>query len=217
MTFVRILGKLLVSVGVGILLFVAWTLWGTGIYTAREQARLARQFDSLPPFKASAVEPRSPSGPPKGYSPRPGAPVFRLRIPAIGLDRIVVQGVDDEQLALGPGHYPSCGRGFERPLCTQRDEVWPGEPGRVIVSGHRTTHGAPFWDLDKLDAGDVVSVQTRWGDFVYRVSGSEVVAPSARDIANPAATNAYEIAFTTCHPKFSASQRLIVYAKMKTR
>lgn len=215
MTFLRVLGKLMISVGAGILLFVVWTLWGTGIYTAREQSRLAQEFDAMPPFRVEAREPVA--RPPKHYAPRPGAPVFRLRIPAIDLDHIVVQGVEDDQLALGPGHYPACGRGFEPPLCTEGDEVWPGEPGRVIISGHRTTHGAPFWDLDKLERGDRVLIQTRWGDFVYVVSGSEVVAPSARDIANPAATDAYEIAFTTCNPRFSASQRLIVYARMEAQ
>lgn len=214
MTFLRILGKLLISVGAGILLFVVWTLWGTGIFTEREQDRLAAEFERLPPLRAEAQETR-PQGPPPRYSPRPGAPVFRLRIPAIDFDRIVVQGVEDDQLALGPGHYPSCGNGFEPPLCTEADEVWPGERGRAIVSGHRTTHGAPFWDLDKLERGDAVIAQTKWGTFTYRVSGKEVVAPDARNIADPNAAGGYEIVFTTCNPRFSASQRLIVYAEMK--
>ena len=215
MTFLRILGKLLISVGAGILLFVVWTLWGTGILTAREQTRLAQEFERLPPLHAQASEPERPQGPPPGYSPRPGAPVFRLRIPAIDLDHIVVQGVEDDQLELGPGHYPECGPGFEPPLCTRGDQVWPGERGRVIVSGHRTTYGAPFWDLDDLERGDVVITTTRWGEFVYRVIGKEVVAPNVRNIADPAAADGYEIAFTTCNPRFSAAQRLIVYARMR--
>jgi sortase A len=85
----------------------------------------------------------------------------------------------------------------------------------VIISGHRTTYGAPFWDLDKLERGDAILTQTRWGSFTYRVTGMEVVAPSSRDIANPAATDGYEIAITTCHPRFSAAQRLIVFAEME--
>jgi sortase A len=140
--------------------------------------------------------------------------VFRLQIPAIGVDSIVVEGVEQEQLALGPGHYPSCRRGFTKPLCTEAGEVWPGERGRVIVSGHRTTHGAPFWDLDKLRTGDRIVTRTKWGDFIYRVFGKDIVAPNALDIANPKATDASEIVFTTCNPKFSAAQRLIVYAEM---
>ncbi|MFN2488936.1 MAG: sortase [Actinomycetota bacterium] len=214
MRILRNLGKLLISVGVGILLFVGWTLWGTGLYTARQQDRLASEFDDLPVMPIRPEDERGLGGPPKGFSPRPGDPVFRLRMPSIDLDHIVVEGVGDDELRLGPGHYPSCREGFSRPLCTDRDAVWPGEQGRVIVSGHRTTFGAPFWGLDKLEIGDPVRMQTQWGDFTYRVSGREIVAPNARDIANPDATEGFEIVFTTCNPKFSAAQRLLVFASM---
>jgi sortase A len=211
MVLLGIVGKFLISVGIGILLFVAWTLWGTGLVTQRHQERLAQEFEQQPVLRRTA--PQSPTGPPRGYRPDPGDAVFRLEIPAIGVDSIVVEGVEQDQLALGPGHYPSCRRGFDKPLCTEADEVWPGERGRVIVSGHRTTHGAPFWDLDKLREGHRVMTRTKWGNFTYEVFDKEIVAPNARDIANPTATDASEIVFTTCNPKFSAAQRLIVFAE----
>jgi sortase A len=212
MVLLAIVGKFLISVGMGILLFVAWTLWGTGLVTERHQNRLAQEFEQQPVLRPA--EPSGRSGPPSGYRPAPGDAVFRLQIPAIDVDSIVVEGVEQDQLALGPGHYPSCRRGFGQPLCTEAEEVWPGERGRVIVSGHRTTHGAPFWDLDKLRAGDLIVTRTKWGNFNYEVFDKEIVAPNARDIANPTATNASEIVFTTCNPKFSAAQRLIVYAEL---
>jgi sortase A len=212
MLLLGIVGKFLISVGVGVLLFVAWTLWGTGLITERHQDRLAVEFEQQPVLRRSA--PQAPGGPPRGYRPGPGDAVFRLQIPAIGVDSIVVEGVEQDQLALGPGHYPSCRPGFPKPLCTEGGEVWPGERGRVIVSGHRTTHGAPFWDLDKLRAGDRILTRTKWGEFTYEVFRKDIVAPNARDIANPTATDASEIVFTTCNPKFSAAQRLIVYAEM---
>lgn len=211
------IGKALISMGVGVLIFVAWTLWGTGIYTQGQQEALARQFARLP-----AVETQAAPDPgsdlievPDDFTPGPGDPVFSIRIPKIDVSHTVVEGVGTEQLRRGPGHYPECRRGFERPFCTELPEVWPGEAGRVIISGHRTTYGAPFFDIDKLRAGDEIDVRTRWGRFTYVVTGREIVPPDSRDIANPATDGSAEMVFTTCHPKFSAAQRLIVYAELE--
>lgn len=210
--WIRLFGKLLISVGFGVLLFVGWTLWGTGIYTARQQDILSDQFAAAAPITPDASD--GEAGPPADFAPGPGKGVFRLRIPAIDVDQIVVEGVGTEDLRKGPGHFPSCRRGFERPLCTDLDEVWPGEEGRAIVSGHRTTYGAPFYYLDRLKPGDEIITETQWGDFTYEVTDKEIVAPDSRDIANPAAATFAEIVLTTCNPRFSAAQRLIVYARM---
>ena len=207
------LGKFLISVGLGVLMFAAWLVWGTAYLTDRQQDRLEREFEALPTVAQRPGRQR-PLGPPKGFRPEPGDPVFRLRIPSIGLAAMVVEGVGPDALELGPGHYPSCGPGFSPPLCTELPAVWPGERGRVIVSGHRTTYGKPFWAIDELSEGDALVTETKWGRFTYQVTGKEVVAPSARDIANPAATGAAEIVLTTCEPRFSAESRLIVYGTL---
>ena len=205
------LGKLLISVGLGVLMFVAWIVWGTTYLTDRQQERLEREFRALPPIALAGER----TGPPKGYRPGPGDPVFRLRIPSIGLDAMVVEGVGTDALELGPGHYPSCRPGFPPPLCTELPAVWPGQTGRVIVSGHRTTYGKPFWAIDELSDGDALVTETKWGRFTYRVTGKEVVPPSSRDIANPAASGGAEIVLTTCEPRFSAERRLIVYGELE--
>ena len=206
------IGKFLISLGVGILLFVGWTLKGTDLYTNQQQDRLAQEFAEAPTLAA----PRNKDGalgPPKDFAPAPGEAVFRMQIPAIDLTEIVVEGVDTERLRMGPGHYPECRNGFERPLCTEFPAVWPGEEGRVVVSGHRTTYGAPFWDLDKLDPGDEINVDTKWGKFVYVVTGQEIVQPDSLAIAIQ--TDEAELVLTTCNPKFSADQRLIIYARLQ--
>lgn len=214
MAVVRTLGKLLISVGVGVLLFVAWVLWGTGIATGRAQDRLAEEFDRQQSFAPVTDDSgASVAGPPDSYSPGPGEAVFRLVIPRIDLRQMVVQGVSADDLALGPGHYPECGRAFEPPLCTPAEEVWPGQRGRVIISGHRTTHGAPFWALDKLSGGDEILFETRWGSFTYEVTDREIVSPQNADIADPV-SDASEIVLTTCNPRFSAGERLIVFATL---
>jgi sortase A len=209
----RLFGKFLISIGVGIFLFVAWTLWGTGIYTAREQERLKDQFARQPTLSAPVSSSRDDSPPPTGFSPRPGDPVFRLEIPTIDLSQIVVEGIGTEELRTGPGHYPSCRPGFGKPLCTAFSEAWPGQSRRVIVSGHRTTYGAPFWDLDKLNRGDGIITETKWGVFDYIVTTKKIVQPDARNIVIPGSTG--ELVLTTCNPKFSAAQRLIVFAKLE--
>jgi sortase A len=207
MKFLEVFGKLLISVGVGILLFVAWTLKGTGLYTSSQQSALADEFGAAPHLEANNT-----GGPPDGYAPEPGEPVFRLRIPSIQLGALVVEGVGTEELRKGPGHYPECRRSFPPPLCMEFDSPWPGETGRVIVSGHRTTYGQPFWDLDKLRRGDEVVTVTRWGTFRYQVTRKQIVQPTDATIVRP--SDVAELVLTTCEPRFSAAQRLIVYAEL---
>jgi sortase A len=133
-----------------------------------------------------------------------------------GIRDMVVQGVETNELKLGPGHYPDCRANFEKPLCTDQEEVWPGEQGRVIVSGHRTTYGAPFWDLNKVQKDDEIKTLTKWGSFTYRVTEVRIVDPQARDvaIADPPGDKA-EIVLTTCNPRFSAAERLVVLGEME--
>lgn len=213
MSAVRIFGKFLISVGVGVIFFVLWTLYGTGLYTAQQQDALRLEFDQLP----TVVSPPEGDGKQKlgpARPPGPGDPVFLLKIPSIDFDQVVVEGVGTEELEKGPGHYPTCRDGFERPLCTEFEEVWPGEEGRVIISGHRTTFGAPFFDLDKLKPGDEIITQTKWGEFTYEVTETRIVQPDSLAIAIQ--SDAAEIVLTTCNPKYSAAQRLIVFGRLVT-
>jgi sortase A len=128
------------------------------------------------------------------------------------LRRVVVEGVGVEELRSGPGHYPECRPGFRPPLCTPWPEVWPGEEGRVIVSGHRTTYGRDFWDLDKLERGDEIIARTRWGTFTYRVTRTEIVSADSRAIV--VESERPELVLTTCHPRFSAAERMIVFSEL---
>lgn len=221
MRALRFIGKLLISLGVGVLLFVLWTLYGTGLYTAHQQDKLSEQFDNQPEFHTTVpVDPGSPyRSPPADYDPDPGEPVFRISIPKINLNGgkgfMVVEGVGEEELKKGPGHYPSCGPSFPHPLCTGFPESWPGEKGRVVVSGHRTTYLHPFLHIDQLKKGDEIFVETKWGDFTYEVMEQRAVLPDDPNIVIEKNDDA-ELVLTTCNPPYSASQRLITYARMVT-
>ena len=86
-----------------------------------------------------------------------------------------------------------------------------------MVSGHRTTHGAPFFNTDKLTAGDAIIVETKDTWYVYRVTGEDVVDPSDIGVVLPVPGRPGErptqklLTFTTCDPKYSASHRRIVH------
>jgi sortase A len=108
----------------------------------------------------------------------------------------VVEGVAPDDLKKGPGHYPGTSL--------------PGAEGNMGIAGHRTTYARPFWALDRLEAGDRIYVDTRGGRFIYRVEWARVVDPNQVEVLDP--TSAPSLTLTTCHPKFSAAQRLVVRA-----
>ncbi len=127
-----------------------------------------------------------------------GTPFAEVRIPEIGLDAVLFEGVTPATLKNGPGHMP-----------------WtpvPGQPGNAVISGHRTTYGAPFYDLDLLKPGDVIEIDTAIGAHVYTVRETVIVLPTDVWVTEPR-PGAW-ITLTTCNPKLSARERLIVFAEM---
>jgi len=205
-------GAVLVGLGVVVLLFVAYQLWGTALVQGQHQralrAELAHELPraaaadatrlARPPGRLPATTTVSPAVAPTVAAPAAGQPVGIVRIPAIGVDQVVVEGVGPGDLALGPGHYPGT--------------VLPGELGNAAIAGHRTTHGRPFYDLQALTPGDEIVLLTRQGVFVYDVSGSSVVAPGDTGVLANAGTA--QLTLTTCNPRFSAAQRLVVRAAL---
>ena len=135
---------------------------------------------------------------PAQADPATGAAVGYLSIPAIGVNEAIVEGVGEAQLQSGPGHYPGT------PL--------PGEGGNAAIAGHRTTYGAPFYELNQLTNGDPIYVQTSQGVFTYEVTGSQVVAPNNVSVLDPSPQPA--LTLTTCNPRYSATSRLVVKAAL---
>jgi LPXTG-site transpeptidase (sortase) family protein len=86
----------------------------------------------------------------------------------------------------------------------------PGEGELVYIAGHRTTYGAPFAHIDRLRPGDRVRLEMPYGTFGYRVTRSVIVP--ADDIGRLRSQGREQVALQACHPRFSASHRLIVYA-----
>ncbi len=138
-----------------------------------------------------------------------GDPLTRIQIPTLGVNTIVVEGTTPSALKAGAGHYRST------PL--------PGQPGNVSIAGHRTTYGRPFNGIDALKPGDKILLTTPIGRFSYVV----MKPPKAYKSSYPAAfithpfdwsvtakTKGSYVTLTSCHPKGSARQRIIVRAKL---
>jgi sortase A len=219
-TLARILGAIgrtLITAGVLILLFVAYQLWGTGISQRRSQHDLKNQFAAtLATASSTSSSTTSTTGsadtvataPPSTVAAEPvsvgeGEALGRIVIPKLHLDAIVVQGVNLGDLKRGPGHYP--------------DTPLPGQAGNAAIAGHRTTYGAPFGNVDQLEAGDEILVTTVQGSFTYEVlpgeDGKRVVSPSAVEVLKDQGDN--RLTLTSCEPKYSASKRIIISARLK--
>ena len=200
------IGRTCIAAGMLILAFVAYQLWGTGLAESRSQDRLRSDFlDALQtPTTTSTTASTEPgetttSTTMSAAPPTPsGEAVAIIRIPKIGIEKAVVEGVGVNALKQGPGHYPTT------PL--------PGQPGNAAIAGHRTTYGAPFFRTDELATGDLIQVTTRQGEFTYKVREKQIVKPTQNEVLQPSEENL--LTLTTCHPRFSAAQRLIIVAEL---
>ncbi|HVM21055.1 MAG TPA: class E sortase [Egibacteraceae bacterium] len=142
---------------------------------------------------------------------RHGDPLTRIVIPSLGVSAVVVEGTSAAALRAGAGHYPNT------PL--------PGEAGNVAIAGHRTTYGKPFNRIDELAVGARIRLETPLATYTYRVVGHPddaaqpcpngacwITHPGDWGVVSP--TPGRMLTLTTCHPKGSAAQRLIVRAQL---
>lgn len=216
---VLVMGWALVWSGLLLFGYVGWQLWVTDWLNASQQAEASGELRtefSRPAPEPQIVEPDDfpddspddvPSSEqvpetveffPEEHSDTGEAFAF-LTVPAIDLEDVVVyEGVDGETLKKGPGHMGTT------PL--------PGQPGNAVISGHRTTYGRPFFDFDLLEPGDTIEVETAVGTHVYEVREILVVEPT--DVWVTDHRDGGWLTLTTCEPKFSARQRLVIWAEM---
>jgi len=211
--------------------FVAHQLWITSWFARANQADLAIELEEhfaavevfeepyvpvVPSGTTSPLEvdepqvvPSNPGDPvpprrqfiTREAAPEPGTAFAEIRVPALESLQdgwTVVEGVSLPNLKNGAGHMPWT------PL--------PGQPGNAVISGHRTTYGQPFHDLDLLVPGDRIEVETAIGTHVYQVRELEVVRPT--DVWVTQHRAGAWLTLTTCNPKFSARERLVVFAEM---
>jgi sortase A len=129
-----------------------------------------------------------------------GSAVGRIHMPSIGASFVVVKGTGTSELESGPGIYP--------------ETSFPGVPGTTAIAGHRTTYLAPFRHIDKLRRGEAIVLEMPYGRFTYTVIGSRVVLPTDVSVLDPVGYT--RLVLSACTPLFSASHRLIVFARLSS-
>jgi sortase A len=204
---VGVLGELLVTAGVLVLLFLGWQLWFNELVMGAQQQDTAASVAQDWEIKAS--ETTSDPGPAtpivRGEPGETGDVFANLIVPRFGEDyyRPIAQGVGLSSVLnkIGIGHYPG----------TQM----PGEEGNFAVAAHRTTYGRPFFQVAELRDGDRIYVETADGWYAYEYLSTAVVEPTAVEVIDPLPPGMTEsdryITLTTCHPLFSAAERMIVH------
>ena len=207
----RIVGTLLIVAGLGALAW-ALTVWQwqdpfTAALNKLEQRELAQDFErrveegrSILVVDTSAEQlreslPRAAAAWRKRS--QQGDAVARLRIPALGVGEIVVNGTDTGSLKRGPGRYLGSGM--------------PGEGELVYIAGHRTTYGAPFSRIDQLEQGDRVFLELPYATIEYAITGNRIVPASQLSVLKSKGFE--QLVLQACHPRFFASHRYLAYAK----
>ena len=220
----RRLGQTLLTAGLVAVLFVVYELFVTDRVNGWRQDALTEELRAEWNGDRSGTPPAAVRQT-TAADVQIGSPLAILYIPRLGSDyrRVVVEGTAETHLAQGPGHYPGT--------------ALPGRPGNVAIAGHRVGDGSPFLDLDLLRPGDSIVLETEQTWFVYRVLGDpdtgnflgdpsgipgrqvvnpedvQVIAPTPNGPSDAAPSGAY-LTLTTCHPRFSARQRLVLHAAL---
>ena len=164
------------------------------------QGALVRSFEQS---GIRIIAPTQPaSNPPAEHAHQPPAQpgtrqAVRLEIPSVGLSAMVLEGVDSRTLRVGLGRVPGTS--------------WPGQPGNVVIAGHRDTFFRPLRNIQLYDG---LSLATTARTYHYRVVSFEVVDPHDVDAVKSHGKN--ELTLITCYP-FSyfgpAPKRLVVHAE----
>lgn len=206
----RFVGEAFISLGVLMLLFVAYQLWWTNVLAGQKAGGEASELQDQWKDKPSAqADPERRAG---QFAPGEGFAI--IHIPKLDIDTPIAQGVSKEQvLDKGlVGHYD------QKPLKTAMP--WD-KKGNFALAGHRNTHGEPFRYINRLVVGDEIVVETASKYYTYKMTNRLAsTSPSNTSVIDPVPQQSgfdrsgRYITLTTCTPEFTSKYRLIVWGNM---
>ncbi|MGX5696037.1 class E sortase [Agromyces soli] len=225
---VGVLGELLVTAGVLILLFLGWQLWWNDAIMASQQSQAASSQSAewiKQDQEAHGGAPTTPADPNVDYGEpvvdtteyANGEPLAVMYVPRFNAPgtvdsvRTIAQGYGLDVLnsfELGVGHYPGT--------------AMPGQVGNFAIAAHRSAYGGGMHEIEQLQLGDAIYIQTKDGWYTYRFRDFEYVTPDTVDVLAPVphhpdltATDRI-ITLTTCNPLYSTAERLIAYGVLES-
>jgi sortase A len=167
---------------------LAWQEPISALQAEREQAELESDFETPP---ARVLQ----------RKPLPGDSIGKIELPTLNRSYYVVEGVKPGDLRKGPGHYD--------------DTPLPGDRGTTAIAGHRTTYGAPFRTIDKLERGDEIKLEMTYATITYKVEKTRIVKPDQTEVKDKVGYN--RLILSACHPLYSAAERIVVFARQSGR
>jgi sortase A len=215
------LGEILITIGAILALFIIWELFWTDVPAAVQQNAAASSFATSHGF---IVAPKQVGTKQTGPAPAvPNVPAYsmiaRLYVPRWGnhYDVPIVEAGTYDSSRFSPDKKKILDRGW---IEHYKDTQMPGQIGNFAIAGHRTTYGKPFANINTLEKGDELIVETTQYWFVYQVTNHEIVLPDDGAVIAPVPGHPGEtptvasITLTACHPKYSAAQRYVVHGTL---
>jgi sortase A len=187
----RRIGSIVIIIGIIITTFP----YLTNLYAYQQQTKLKKQFNaSKRLFRVN----KSAKNKSTRKSKQRNVRLFRIIIPKIGLNSIVLEGATSKNLKKGPARL--------------MESFSVGENGNSVITGHRVSYGAPFRNLDRLNDGDEIFISTPERNYKYIVFDKKIVNP--KNIGVLASNGEPKLTLTTCNPFYSARERLVIIAKL---
>lgn len=228
---VQVVGELLITMGLIVLLFVVYEVYITDVLSAGEQRAVTASLDDEWKKPERGTNLQVVDG--RGFA--------KLYIPSFGPDFVftVLEGTDDKTLEAGPGHYKDTALpGQPGNFAVAGHRVGKGSPfndldllrscDRIIAETANgwyvyrvlPVNGTPDADSERCAS----SLPARTGDYAG-LSGRDIVLPTNTGVISPVpgkpnSTTATGqqlplITLTTCHPPFSARQRMIIHGVLE--